>query len=118
MDVISPERHLRLWFGCPAGTRRRRRQRGKAAEDEERDATFNLLLKHLDATLTIYVRRQMKHLKHEFETLYAGATPHQTSPASRSRGGGGGCPVSAGRRRRHRGEAEESEEGDATPDLL
>ena len=31
--------------------------------------------------------------------------------------GGGGCPTSA-RRRRHRGETAESEDGDATPDLL
>jgi hypothetical protein len=31
---------------------------------------------------------------------------------------GGGCPAGAERRRRHRGMATNSEEGDATPDLL
>jgi hypothetical protein len=35
----------------------------------ERDPTPNLLLKHSDATLATYVSRQMKHLKHVFETL-------------------------------------------------
>jgi hypothetical protein len=39
--------------------------------------------------------------------------------ANRERGrGGGGCPAGARRRRKHQGEAAESEEGDATSDLL
>jgi hypothetical protein len=32
-------------------------------------ATPDLLLKHLDATLETYNRRQIKHLKHASETL-------------------------------------------------
>jgi hypothetical protein len=32
-------------------------------------ATPNLLLKHPDATVATYKRRQMKHLKRAFETL-------------------------------------------------
>jgi hypothetical protein len=35
--------------------RRRRRHRGEAAEDEKGDATPDLLLKHSDVTLAIYV---------------------------------------------------------------
>jgi hypothetical protein len=35
----------------------------------ERDATPDLLLKHLDTTLATYVSSQMKHLKHASETL-------------------------------------------------
>jgi hypothetical protein len=31
--------------------------------------SLDLLLKHLDATLATYKRRQMKHLKHASETL-------------------------------------------------
>ena len=34
---------------------RRRRHRGEATKIEEGDATLDLLLKHLDATLTTYV---------------------------------------------------------------
>jgi hypothetical protein len=33
----------------------RRRYRGEAAKGEERDATFDLLLKYSDATLVTYV---------------------------------------------------------------
>jgi hypothetical protein len=40
--------------GCLAGVVRRR-HRDKAVEDEEKDATLDLLLKHLNATLAIYV---------------------------------------------------------------
>jgi hypothetical protein len=36
---------------------------------EEGDTTPDLLLRHLDTTLTTYVQRQMKHLKHAFQTL-------------------------------------------------
>jgi hypothetical protein len=35
----------------------------------ERNATPDLLLKHLDATLATYVSRQMKHSKYSSETL-------------------------------------------------
>jgi len=35
--------------GCPAGAERRR-HRGETTEDEEGDATSDLLLKHLNAT--------------------------------------------------------------------
>ena len=48
---------------------------------------------------------------------HVGPVPPRTSPALRKRGGSGGCPAGA-RRRRHRGEAAESEEKDATSDLL
>jgi hypothetical protein len=41
--------------GCPAGAGRRRRHRGVATNSEEGDATPDLLLKHPDATLAIYV---------------------------------------------------------------
>jgi hypothetical protein len=34
---------------------RRTRHRGEAVEGEEEDATFDLLLKYLNATLAIYV---------------------------------------------------------------
>jgi hypothetical protein len=47
-----------------------------------------------------------------------GSAPPQTLPASRRRGGGGGCPARAAGRRGHRDEATESDEGDATSDLL
>jgi hypothetical protein len=50
------------------------RQRGKAAEGEEEDATPDLLLKHPDATVTKYVRREMKHFKHTSETLVSEKT--------------------------------------------
>jgi hypothetical protein len=36
---------------------------------EEGDATLVLVLKHLDATIVTYVEKQMKHLKHAYETL-------------------------------------------------
>jgi hypothetical protein len=49
--------------------RRRMRHRGEIAESEEGDVTPDLLLKHSDATLATYIRRQMKHLKHTSETL-------------------------------------------------
>ena len=49
---------------------------------------------------------------------HMGPAPPRTPPASRRGGGGGGCPAGAGRRSKNRGEAAESEEGDATPDLL
>jgi hypothetical protein len=39
------------------------------------------------------------------------------SPASKRKVGGGRCPTGI-RRRRHQGETAESEEEDATPDLL
>jgi hypothetical protein len=63
---------LRRWGGsniCPASAEKRR-YRGKAAEGEERDTTPDLLLKHSDATLAIYMSRQMKHLKHASENTY------------------------------------------------
>jgi hypothetical protein len=53
---------------CLAGAERRR-HRNETAESEKRDATFDILLKHPDATLTTYVKRQMKNLKHAFDTL-------------------------------------------------
>jgi hypothetical protein len=43
--------------GCPAGAGMRRRHRGEVAESEERDATPDLRLKHLDAILETYVYR-------------------------------------------------------------
>jgi hypothetical protein len=43
-------------------------RRGSRKSDEG-DATSDLLLKHRDATLATYARRQMKNLKHAFETL-------------------------------------------------
>jgi len=49
--------------------RRRRRHQGEATEGEEEDATPDLLLKHLDATLVTHVLRLTKHLKHASETL-------------------------------------------------
>jgi hypothetical protein len=40
----------------PAGAgRRRRRHRDEAAESDDGDTTYNLLLKHPDATFTTYV---------------------------------------------------------------
>jgi hypothetical protein len=43
----------------------------QAAEGEKRDATPDLLLKHLDVILATYERRQTKHLqKHVKKTLY------------------------------------------------
>jgi hypothetical protein len=36
---------------------------------ERIDATPDLLLKHPNTTVTIYIRRQLKHLKHASETL-------------------------------------------------
>jgi hypothetical protein len=39
----------------PADARRRKRHQDEAAESEEADATFDLLLKHPDATLATYV---------------------------------------------------------------
>jgi hypothetical protein len=50
-------------------------RRGSRKSDE-RDATPDLLLKHRDATLTTYVWRQMKHLKHASET-FAKKTPEK-----------------------------------------
>jgi hypothetical protein len=47
----------------------KRTHRDKTVECEEEDATPDLLLKHPDATLTTYVLRQIKHLKHASETL-------------------------------------------------
>jgi hypothetical protein len=44
-------------------------------KNEDRDATPNLLLKHPDATLATYVWRQMKHIKHAYETLAATPDP-------------------------------------------
>jgi hypothetical protein len=41
--------------GCLASARWRRRNRGEAAESEEGDVTLDLLLKHLDTTLAIYI---------------------------------------------------------------
>jgi hypothetical protein len=54
--------------GCSVGTGRRRHQ-DEAAKDEEGDATPDLLLKYLNATLATYVRGQMKHLKDVSEIL-------------------------------------------------
>ena len=42
--------------GCPVNAGRRRRHQSEATEGEEGDATHNLLLKHSDETLIIYVR--------------------------------------------------------------
>jgi hypothetical protein len=36
---------------------------------ERRDATSDVLLKHSDTTVALYVLRQLKHLKHASETL-------------------------------------------------
>jgi hypothetical protein len=48
--------------GYPAGTRRRRhRGEGEEVESEDGDAIPGLLLKHSDATIAIYILRQMKH---------------------------------------------------------
>jgi hypothetical protein len=38
-------------------------------KSEDRDAIPDLLLKHPDATLSTYVWRQIKHMKHASETL-------------------------------------------------
>jgi hypothetical protein len=53
----------------PAAAAGKRTHRDKTAECEEEDATPDLLLKHPDATLTTYVLRQIKHLKHASEIL-------------------------------------------------
>jgi hypothetical protein len=55
--------------GCLASVGRRRRYRDEAAESGEGYATSNLFLKHPDATLATYVRRQIKHLKYASETI-------------------------------------------------
>jgi hypothetical protein len=55
--------------GCLAAAGRRRRHRDEAAEGKEGDATQDPFLKYSDATLTTYIYRQMKHLKHASETL-------------------------------------------------
>jgi hypothetical protein len=39
----------------------------RGRDTEKGDATLDLLLKYSDATLAIYVRRQMKHLKYASE---------------------------------------------------
>jgi len=39
--------------GCPAGAERRR-HRGETTEDEEGDATSNVVLKHPDTTVATY----------------------------------------------------------------
>jgi hypothetical protein len=46
---------LHLWFGRSIGAGKRRRHRGETTEDEEKDATLDLLLKHSNATLVTYV---------------------------------------------------------------
>jgi hypothetical protein len=47
----------------------KRRHRGETAEDEEGDATSNLLFKHPNKAFSIYIRKQLKHLQHTSETL-------------------------------------------------
>jgi hypothetical protein len=54
---------------CPVGTGRRRRHGGEAEESKEGDTTPDLRLKHLNTTVATYVLRQMKYLKHAFETI-------------------------------------------------
>jgi hypothetical protein len=39
----------------PAGTKNKSRHRAEATESEERDATSDLLLKHLDVILATYL---------------------------------------------------------------
>jgi hypothetical protein len=55
------------------------------------------------------------HLKHLQKPLRAHAAPNVTS--IKKKGRDNGCPTSAGRRK-HQDKATESEEEDATPDLL
>jgi hypothetical protein len=54
LNVTSTEKRGRD-DGCPAVAGRRRRHRDEAAEGEEGDATPDLLIKHLDVTLAIFV---------------------------------------------------------------
>jgi hypothetical protein len=46
----------------------KRRYRGEAAEDEDEDAIFNLLLKHQNETFATYVRNS-RNTYNIFETL-------------------------------------------------
>jgi hypothetical protein len=40
-----------------------------AVQDEEGDATLDLLLTHLNKTFATYVRKQLKHLQRTSETI-------------------------------------------------
>jgi hypothetical protein len=55
----------------PGGGRGDTEEKARQQKSEDREATPDLLLKHLNATLATYVRRQMKHMKHASETLTA-----------------------------------------------
>jgi len=47
---------MHLWSGCAAGTTgRRRRHRAEPTKGEEGVVTPDLVLKHRDATLAVYV---------------------------------------------------------------
>ena len=52
-------------YGCSAGSGRDDATEG----GRRRDATPDLLLKHLNTMVATYVGRQLKHLKHAYETL-------------------------------------------------
>jgi hypothetical protein len=51
------------------GSRRQERDTKTRQQKAMRDATPDLVMKHSDAILATYKRRQMKHMKHVSETL-------------------------------------------------
>jgi hypothetical protein len=55
----------------PGGGRGDTEAKVRQQKSEDREAIPDILLKHLDATLATYVRKQMKHMKYASETLAA-----------------------------------------------